>query len=279
MKRSLLVLLLAVLLPSLLLSGLALRSAREQQVVLERRTAELCQRETYHMATAARSLVNEQRLSFSEAVERILAGGNPAGHARTFATELRREWPQGGVGFALDARGLVVSPAAQEAKALPEWRSFLRDNGGFLGGTVPWTVYAVAPGELNRPELANNYNAGQMSKMAKVAESSQAGGEQQFRNVLPRQQMESNESQVSPAVGDFHRLTEGQNEGVINRFVQDRLNMIFWVRPAQARELLFGCLIHPEDLGAALERNFRSGAQLGIRQRGGSAGLRSRAPQ
>ena len=45
-KKSVLVLLLAVLLPSPLLSWLALHSAQEQGIIVERRTAELCRCDT-----------------------------------------------------------------------------------------------------------------------------------------------------------------------------------------------------------------------------------------
>ena len=36
--------------------------------------------------------------------------------------------------------------------------------------------------------------------------------------------------------------------GVVTRFVQDQLDIIFWLRPAQAPEFVFGCLIEADDL-------------------------------
>ena len=71
MKRSIWIFLLAILLPSIGLGWLALRSANEQQIVLERRTAELYQKETDAMASAARSVIEEERRGFAERVRQL----------------------------------------------------------------------------------------------------------------------------------------------------------------------------------------------------------------
>jgi signal transduction histidine kinase len=55
-------------------------------------------------------------------------------------------------------------------------------------------------------------------------------------------------SQLAPATADFLALTSDTNEGVITRFVQDQLDIIFWLRPAQAPDMVFGCLIESENL-------------------------------
>ena len=74
------------------------------------------------------------------------------------------------------------------------------------------------------------------------------------RNVVPQQLANTQQApdplqpQLTWATAEFRQLTAESNEGLINRFVQDRLNMIFWVRPAQARDWVFGCLIQAEDL-------------------------------
>src|SRR3954471_1562402 len=115
MKKSLLVLLLAVLLPSLLLGWLALRTTEEQQIVLERRTVELYQKETDQVATAASSLVNEQRRLFGDTLRQLLAEEKPRALAEHFAAQLRSRWPQKAVGFAIDRTGNLFSPSARES--------------------------------------------------------------------------------------------------------------------------------------------------------------------
>ena len=76
MKKSIWIFLLAVLLPSAVLGWLALRSAEEQQIILEKRTAELYQTETENAASAARALIDDERRAFNEAVRRLLAKGD-----------------------------------------------------------------------------------------------------------------------------------------------------------------------------------------------------------
>ena len=78
MKRSTWIFFLAVILPSIGLGWLALRSANEQQIILERRTAELYQKETDAVASAARSLIEEERRPFVERVRQLLATSSPA---------------------------------------------------------------------------------------------------------------------------------------------------------------------------------------------------------
>jgi signal transduction histidine kinase len=55
-------------------------------------------------------------------------------------------------------------------------------------------------------------------------------------------------SQLTPATANFLALTSDTREGVITRFVQDQLDIIFWLRPAQAPDMVFGCLIESENL-------------------------------
>ena len=88
MKRSIWIFLLAILLPSIGLGWLALRSANEQQIVLERRTAELYQKETDAMASAARSVIEDERRAFAERVRQLLASAPASEVARDFATKL-----------------------------------------------------------------------------------------------------------------------------------------------------------------------------------------------
>ena len=79
MKRSIWIFLLAIVLPSIGLGWLALRSANEQQIILERRTAELYQKETDAVASEARGLIEEERRGFAERVRQLLARcGHPS---------------------------------------------------------------------------------------------------------------------------------------------------------------------------------------------------------
>jgi signal transduction histidine kinase len=72
---------------------------------------------------------------------------------------------------------------------------------------------------------------------------------QQSRLVQPAE-AEGNWSAIMPATAEFAELTKNADEGMIARFVQDKLDLIFWLRPPEAPSLIFGCLIEAASLKA-----------------------------
>jgi signal transduction histidine kinase len=329
-KKSIWIFLLAVLLPSVVLGWLALRSAEEQQIILERRTAELYQKETDAAAAAVRSAVDEQRRAFADVVRNLLATAPPVEIARDFTVRLTAAWPRKAIGFALGADGKLISPSAQAARGNPEWQNFLVNNGGFLAGSVPAQVYAVtgdelrkaksyevklladavAPEEKSKAQVAARDKILQQEaprqKQEKDAAARSAGAQNQalpalapqsreivsmlpaskaakavpapaaaapqaaaqpvpqptggaerqdlsMRNVAPQRIAEEYSagpqlSNLTLATADFPALTLDADEGVVTRFVQDRLDILFWIRPPQAREMIFGCLVEAASL-------------------------------
>jgi signal transduction histidine kinase len=266
-KRSIWIFLLAILLPSIGLGWLALRSANEQQIVLERRTAELYQKETDAMASAARSVIEEERRAFAERVRQLLASAPASDAARDFATKLASAWPRPAIGFALNAEGNLVSPSSEEARGNTPRQKFLQNNGAFLTGITPATVYSVPAEELNRPEqqrkqksAAENYNSSDAAAKNSVVKPKSAPAAQekdessqstQMRNVAPQRELKENApavSQVMPATADFKALTSDHPEGVVTRFMQDRLEIVFWLRPPESPGMIFGCLMNADAL-------------------------------
>ncbi|HMJ06027.1 MAG TPA: HAMP domain-containing sensor histidine kinase [Chthoniobacterales bacterium] len=277
MKRSIWIFLLAIVLPSVGLGWLALRSAEEQQIILERRTAELYQQETDAAASAARALIEEERRTFTETVRRLLAAEAAPELAHDFAVRLTRAWPRRAIGFALGPDGHLVSPSADEARSDAARKDFLLNNSAFLSGTIPATVYSVPGDALARPEQlrktkseAEDKSLPDLNRMraqpkaakqeaapapapaaAAAKESDSSRRQTQARNVVPQRVLEENVpalSQLVPATADFQALTSDHAEGVVTRFVQDRLEILFWVRPAQAPEMIFGCLVSADAL-------------------------------
>jgi signal transduction histidine kinase len=272
-KRSIWIFLFAIVLPSVGLGWLALRSANEQQIILERRTAELYQKETDAVASSARSLIEEERRAFAERVRQLLASESAPELARDFAAKLSRAWPRPAIGFALNAEGNLISPSAEEARGDAERQRFLQNNGAFLSGTTPATVYSVPAEELNRPEQrrkqTSEYDdkAQAMKKSAPKTEQSAAAPagppaqaetqkdeskqSTQMRNVAPQRVLKENApavSQLVPATADFKALTSDHPEGVVTRFMQDHLEIVFWLRPPEAPGMIFGCLLSVEAL-------------------------------
>jgi signal transduction histidine kinase len=156
MRKSLWIFLLAVLIPSAVLGWLALRSAEEQKIILERRTLELYQHETEGLATAARSVIDEQRRSFNDAVRRMLAQSNPEELSKKFSAELPRTWPIKAVGFTIGQDGRLLSPSPRAAVSNPDWQKFLWEQGSFLGGDIAATVYTVPVEALAQSNWAGN---------------------------------------------------------------------------------------------------------------------------
>jgi signal transduction histidine kinase len=296
MKKSICIFLIAVLLPSCVLGWLALRSAEEQKIILERRTAELYQKETEAVAGATRTLIDEQRRDFANAVRKMVADAPADKVATDFTRGLAAVWSRKAMGFAIDKQGRLISPSAQHAAMDATCQKFLWENGAFLGGAVAATVYPVSVEDLNRPELMRKKGAPptetqdpaafalqkkfnvpaaaqqaltqnrSTNASAAVPESAQqqlaypqtatdneakSRQEPALRNVSPQQQFDSGAkgmSQLWSETAEFRALTASAAEGMVTRFVQDRLDMIFWLRPAQAPELTFGCLIESHNL-------------------------------
>lgn len=285
MKRSIWIFLAAIVLPSVVLGWLALRSAGEQQIVLERRTAELYQKETEAVATAARTLIDDERRAFNEAVRQLVATDGAAELAPDFAARLARAWPRKAIGFALSRDGMLLSPSVDGARGNADWQKFLSNNTAFLSGTVSSTVYAVSADELNRPEQMRRAKsaseeksdyanksasggsapapaAGARRKLAaprakdepqqpEAAAAAPAPQEAQNRNVRPQRTLAENApsvSQLVPATADFRALTSDSSEGVVTRYIQDRLEILFWLRLPQAPEMIFGSVVSVEAL-------------------------------
>ncbi|MEO6785352.1 MAG: hypothetical protein ABI318_04390, partial [Chthoniobacteraceae bacterium] len=141
MKKSVWIFLFAVLLPSAVLGWLALRSAGEQQIIFERRTAELYQKETDSLAVTVRDTVDAERRVFGETVHRLLAKGDPDALARDFTNTLADAWDVKAVGFVINRDGKLVSPSVATASKQPELQRFLLGNGGFLTSREPAIVY------------------------------------------------------------------------------------------------------------------------------------------
>jgi signal transduction histidine kinase len=90
-------------------------------------------------------------------------------------------------------------------------------------------------------------SAGKEETAIAERKESQSKPQSQARNVAPQRVPEENTqpmSQLVPATADFKALTSDSSEGVVTRFIQDRLEIFFWLRPTQAPGMIFGCLVN-----------------------------------
>src|SRR5204863_8022740 len=144
MKKVALVFVLAVFVPSLALAWLAVRSLRDQQLVLERQQSLLYQGVADSLAKEAESFLTDRQHEFTLQVESLLAASSPAGLAGEFDPKLRAAWPLAEVGFVVAPTGDILSPSPLSR---PEARNFCADNSKFLGNCEPAEVY-------NNPKIA-----------------------------------------------------------------------------------------------------------------------------
>jgi len=111
MKKVALVFVVAVLVPSLVLAWLAVRSLRDQQFLLERQQSLLCQHVTDTLAQNISDYLAQQQQAFGAQVESLLAGQDARAVAARFDSELRRHWPLAEVGFCVTVSGKILSPS------------------------------------------------------------------------------------------------------------------------------------------------------------------------
>src|SRR5436853_5989404 len=143
MKKVALVFVLAVFVPSLVLAWLAIRSLRDQQIVLERQQSLLCQGVTDSFAKEINDYLAEQQREFNAQVENFAATNNARAAAASFDDRLRKNWPLAEVGFCVTLSGTLLCPSPT---ARPETQMLCVDNSRFLanreGAEVAWNDFS-----------------------------------------------------------------------------------------------------------------------------------------
>src|ERR1017187_4178392 len=148
----------AVLLPSLVLAWLAVRSLRDQQFLLERQQSLLCQRVTDALAKDISDYLAQRQQEFSAQVETLVGDQDARSVGSRFDAQIRQHWPLAEVGFCVTRLGKILSPSAS---ARDEAKSFYSDNGAFLGNRETAEVYGnVNTVANNSPDFANNNSGG-----------------------------------------------------------------------------------------------------------------------
>jgi signal transduction histidine kinase len=312
MKKVALVFVVAVLLPSLVLAWLAVRSLRDQQFLLERQQSLLCQRVTDALAGKISDYLAQQQQAFGAQVEGLTAGKDARAVAAQFDSELRRRWPLAEVGFCVTVSGRILSPAPTGRS---EARTFYLDNGAFLGNREVVEVYGnvgtlnLARNQANQPAAAESWSDSFAEQkqtaltLASAAPAVQAPAEQQIardkkeetktwgswaptpklkdesdriagkpgapgqsqvpslnygaaqtRKVVPQSasyqtvakgqfgtdESEANLSRLVPAEAEFSQLIGSGTDGMLARFLQNKLRLMFWHRLSTEPDLIFG---------------------------------------
>jgi signal transduction histidine kinase len=157
MKKVALVFVIAVLLPSLVLAWLALRSLRDQQFLIERQQSLIDQHVTDALAQNIADYLAQRQQEFAAQVEALAAAGDTQKLAAQFDNQLRQHWPLAEVGFCVTLSGKILSPPPN---ARPAAQMFRLDNSDFLGNLEAVEVYWNANNAGGNNGGANSYNFG-----------------------------------------------------------------------------------------------------------------------
>src|SRR5512133_3965204 len=110
MRKVALLFVIAVLLPSLLLAWLAVRSLRDQQFLLERQQSLLYQGVADATAKQVQDTLAEDERAFTLEADRLAHEPNSQKAVNAFDDLLRTNWPLAQVGFVVTLTGEILSP-------------------------------------------------------------------------------------------------------------------------------------------------------------------------
>jgi signal transduction histidine kinase len=247
-KKIALVFALAVFVPSLLLAWLAVRSLRDQQLVLERQQSLLYQEVADSLAKAAEDYLSQQQHEFGQQVETLLAKQNTDEVAVSFDDRLRTNWPAAEVGFVVTMNGRLVCPSPFSR---PAAQVFCADNAKFLCNIESVEVYYNSAANATQGGSQNALlnaapNQGKLALDNNNAKSIARG--QQFRSVIPQQQQlqapsvpdPGNYSKVAASEAEFRELIGDSREGAVARFLENKLCLLLWYRSPADDSKIFG---------------------------------------
>ena len=278
MRKVAVIFVLAVLAPSLALAWLAVRSLRDQQFMLERQESLLYQRVTDTLAQNISDRLWQQQREFGAQVENLAFTNGASVAALQFDDWIRRNWPLAEVGFNVALSGPATSTITCPTPAAgPEARRFLVDNGGFLGNAETAEVY----GNVNNSKSGNQKTVSAGDNSVNNAQSVQkqeasvplaANTESpaqnffskgQTRAVIPQSanfqsatkqsaDADGNLSKVIPAEAEFRQFIGDGTDGMLARFLQNKLKLMFWHRLSSDSNFVFGAQLNQGRLVAGL---------------------------
>jgi signal transduction histidine kinase len=198
----------------------------------------------------------------------LIGTSSPAQTAAKFDELIRSNWPLAEVGFCVTLTGNLLSPSPLGP---PVSRDFYTANCTFLGNKESAEVYWNALSLKGENVSGNRSGAQQIGQNvyapSKMPSSNQGDvnvgsdlpdknfnvGKVQNRKVTVQQAQSStmnNEQQqmpdlqsvskVVPSEAEFAQLVGDSREGMIARFLQNKLKLMFWRRSARDPQLVFG---------------------------------------
>jgi signal transduction histidine kinase len=246
LKKVAIIFLLAVIVPSGALAWLALRSLRDEQIILRARQTQLYQTVADSYGRQTQSLISDKQREFANTVEAMLAVAPVSEVAGTFDERVRKSWPWAEVGFALMLDGNVTSP---NMLGRTEGRRFRVENDQWLCSKETIQVYvSTGKGSVNLKLLDEATGTGDKADPSKLA----ALKDGKARTVAPIESKGEMVSKVASSETDFRQLVGDETEGIVARFLQNKLHVMMWYRSARDTNTIFGAQIDLRQVKEAL---------------------------
>ena len=247
MKKVAVVFVLAVFIPSLVLALLAVRSLRDQQFLLERQESLLYQGTADSKVRDLLTALADTQRAFTAKVSELLRDQDPRVTAKSFDGLLRNGWPLAEVGFVVTMSGDILSPSLQGGA---EARTFLADNSRFLANRESAEVYLNNRQSLNNALLAQKEPWSSQQIANNVASERKDTLKSEKRYVVPQQSLNMSQgasppeeqqiSKVAVSEAEFRQLIGNDTDGMLARFIDNKLKLLFWCRSARDPQLIFG---------------------------------------
>jgi signal transduction histidine kinase len=278
MRKVALVFIVAVFVPSLVLAWLAVRSLRDQEYLLQRQRSLLYQGVADAVANDAQTILTSSQRQFTEIVGTLLRETNSGSPILTFDDRLRKQWPLAQVGFVVTVPGEILCPSAS---GRPEAQVFCANYGKFLSCRESAEVYWNDPSQqgnskpiaTDREVATDNtlQNNGSLFNSSLAPNGEVENSEKkwyqnklkQMRNVMPQQQIQApmkgpldqaqSLSKIAASEAEFCQLIGASSDGLLARFVDNKMNLLFWFRPPDHRQLVFGAQLALPNLVEALK--------------------------
>ena len=244
MKKVAFVFVLAVFAPSLVLAWLAVRSARDQQIVVAQQQTLLYQGVADALAKDVRDFMSEQQREFATFVESLRRDHSSTELANRFDALCVKGCASAEVGFTVSADGNVLSPSLFDR---PEARQFRLNNDRFLGSCESVEVYwnspkdAVAIGKSD-PKASSGIGMKYRLNKSDMAIST---------NLVVVKEVA--DSKIAPEEAEFKELVGNNFEGIIARFLQNKLKVMLWYRSVREPDLIYGAQLNLTNIIAGLQ--------------------------
>jgi hypothetical protein len=146
---------------------------------------------------------------------------------------LRANWPLAQIGFVVTTSGILAcpSPNRQSGREI-----FCEQNAKFLGNQESAQVYL------------NSKDGNQ--QLARSSSATSCRNNKVFRKQAEPQAP----SKVSWSETEFRQLIGDATEGTLARFLDNKLNVMFWYRSPRNPQLIFGAQLDPARLRESLAR-------------------------